>query len=293
MRNVFFGSTGLTSTSANHLANMAKEAYQAEVEELESVRLYSESISLLGTVGETPISYGNDDVFLQLIPQRLEDIAALKSLIAWLREAIKARKEAVVELQQMELDDYCQEIGIEMPTMPSRSDYAPMTEDDYYESLPIKERNAYYSLQTKAAVVGKYIHESGALSKARKALSTVKSQPVIVNNTGRDTTICKRVASVKQEEVDELFFKLQAKYREYQASLNAIKHKCELVVEQDEREKHDAYKKAYDAYVRQLKALELQMEKYKQEKATELQSLKIVIPDSLRAIYDKVASLGK
>lgn len=46
---VFFSDKGMTSTSANHLANIAAEVVQARKLELENVTFISEYISVLGT----------------------------------------------------------------------------------------------------------------------------------------------------------------------------------------------------------------------------------------------------
>lgn len=290
---VFLGANGLTSTSANHISNMAKEAYQTVLEELNAIKLYDECISLIGSGLETPISIGTTKETLSLVPQMLEDVAALKSLIAWLREAIKARREMLEELNEMSLGDYCKEMGIELPIYPHREDYRPITEEEYYDSLGIKERNTYYTLETKCAVYGKLIHENGTLNKARKDLAKVITNPSVVCDSGRDTVITTRKPSIDTDTIDKIFFSLQAKHREYQASLNAIKHQCELAVAKDELEKLNAYKADYNECARKTQQLELDMKEYKKQKVAELQALKIVIPDNLRRAYDMVASLGK
>ena len=45
---IFLGEVGLTSTSANHVSNLAKEQYLATEQQLESVRLYNEDLKLIG-----------------------------------------------------------------------------------------------------------------------------------------------------------------------------------------------------------------------------------------------------
>lgn len=290
---IFFGENGLTSTSANHVANMAKEAYSSLVEELDSLQLYDEDIALLGSGAFTPIRKGATKQDIDRIPAMIADISALKSLIAWLREGIKARKELTAELQRYSLASYCEDNGIELPTSPDESDYQSMTEDEYYGSLSIKERNAYYQLETKCATLGAFIHNSGNLAEARRKLNAVVNKPTIVHENGRDTVITARKPSVSQSEVEDLFFRLQAKHREYQAALNSIKHKCELALEQDAIAKRTAYKEAYSEFTHKLQELNIALSLWKQEQTAALEKLKIVIPDSLKPIYEKVSSLGK
>ena len=83
---IFFGESGLTTTSANHIANIAKEKYQLLLKQLETITLYNTNIGLIGSEKQ-PLSYGMET--LSNVKPSLETIAQLKSLIAWLREAIK------------------------------------------------------------------------------------------------------------------------------------------------------------------------------------------------------------
>lgn len=51
MNKVFFAKEGLTATSANHVANMAKEYAQRISAQADTLRLYSKSARLLGDFG--------------------------------------------------------------------------------------------------------------------------------------------------------------------------------------------------------------------------------------------------
>lgn len=151
----------LTSTSANHIANMAKEYIQG-----------------------------------------------------------KAKNDLINGLQSVSLDDWCEEYGVEKPLSP----VAPhvLTEQEYYASLPIKERNRYYQLEAVAAVIGKYIHPDGVLSDERKKLKDRIQHPHRVDGKGRDALIYTYEPSVSAEDVDNTFYELQKKHREVQARLNSI-----------------------------------------------------------------------
>ena len=289
---IFFGEQGLTSTSANHVANMAKELYQHLEEEIENLSLCNESIVLLGsTAMPTQYATGKDADFLESLPEKLKTIAELKSLIAWLREAIKARKALTSELEDIGLEDWCHSQDIEYPQQPVMGHV--LTENEYYGSLSIKERNAYYMLETKCAVIGKFIHENGRLSAERRKLTAVIQNPSILKENGRDTTIIHRVPSVTTEQVDKVFFELQAKHREYQAALNSIMHKCELAIEQSRLEVDTKYKADSAEYKAVYTELLGKFTEWKHQQAVALQKLKIIIPDNLKLIYEKVSALGK
>jgi len=289
---IFFGEQGLTSTSANHVANMAKEMYQHLEEELGNFSFCNESISLLGAnMVPTQYTTGKDSAFLKSLPEKLRTIAELKSLIAWLREAIKARKALSSALEGIDMIDWCAQQGIDPPSVPVRPDV--LTEDEYYGSLNIKERNAYYALETKCAVIGKFIHEDGKFNNERKRLTEVIENPNILRENGRDTTIIRREPSVTTEQVDEVFFELQAKHREYQAALNAIKHKCELAIEQSRIEADAKYNADCGVYKSTYDELHGRFTEWKHQQVIALQKLKIIIPDNLKPIYEKVSALGK
>ena len=76
---IFFGETGLTNTSANFVANMAKEMYATSESYLDNMVFYDTTVKLIGTSEETPINKGTDDT--TWIPQTMKEIAQLKSLI--------------------------------------------------------------------------------------------------------------------------------------------------------------------------------------------------------------------
>ena len=166
---VFFSDKGMTSTSANHLANIAAEVVQARKLELENVTFISEYISVLGTNREKVLVVeGNSAEDITRIKESLKFISEANSFIAWVREAIKAKEEELNEISNISLEDYCNLMKVEVPLLPSRMQ--EVTEEDILGTWNIKERNEYYSLEAYSAAIGKFIHPNGAFSKARKQL---------------------------------------------------------------------------------------------------------------------------
>lgn len=158
---IFFGESGLTTTSANYVANLAKEAYQFVEEKLNSIQFYTTKVKLISSNENTLLSLGTDDI--EEIPTALKEVASLKSLIAWLREAIKAKEILIKEAKGLSYGDF----GIVTPEQPEMEE--TISEDHYIATLNIKQRNSYYYLDTLCAVLGNYIHPNGAYSKARKS----------------------------------------------------------------------------------------------------------------------------
>lgn len=282
----------LTSTSANHIANLAKEYIQGVETQLNNICFFNTEVALVGSVGgASTIQIGGTPEVLNNLQSLLEGVAQAKSLIAWLREGIKAKENLMKSLQAFSLDDWCKENGIAKPETP---DYGHiLTEVEYYSSLPIKERNRYYQLETEAAVLGKYIHPDGHLSDARKELKDKLQHPHKIDGKGRDALIYTYTPTVAVVEVDSVFFELQKKHREIQAQLNAMKYNCEQAINESTNKVNTEYMAASQKYQAELKDVLGAFKTWKDEKSQEYSKLKIVIPHSLLSIYNTINSLGK
>lgn len=293
---VFFKKEGeegvaLTSTSANHIANLAKEYIQSVETLLNNICFFNIEVALVGSTGANIIQTGGTSEVLNNLQSLLEGVAQAKSLIAWLREGIKAKENLMKDLQNIGLEDWCEENGLAYPEAPKRGHV--LTEVEYYASLPIKERNRYYQLETEAAVLGKYIHPDGHLSDARKELKDKLQHPHEVDGKGRDALIYTYTPTVNVAEVDNVFFELQKKHREVQAQLNAMKYNCEQAINESTSKVNTEYMIASQKYQAELKDILGAFKTWNDEKSQEYSKLKIVVPNSLLGIYNTINSLGK
>lgn len=294
---VFFKKEGeegvaLTSTSANHIANLAKEYIQGVETQLNNICFFNAEVALVGNVGgASTIQTGVLPEALGNLQSMLEGVVQAKSLIAWLREAIKAKENLMKGLQTVSLEDWCKENGIVKPETPNYGHI--LTEVEYYASLPIKERNRYYQLETEAAVFGKYIHPDGHLSDARKELEDKLQHPHKVDGKGRDALIYTYTPTVVVAEVDNVFFELQKKHREVQAQLNAMKYSCEQAINESINKVNTEYMTASQKCQAELKDVLGAFKTWKDEKSQKYSKLKIVVPNSLLGIYNTINSLGK
>lgn len=101
---VFFGEKGITSTSANHLANLAKECMESNRRALEGVGFITSTVRLLSGGQASILTEGRNEQYLSSIPELLEEIAEMNTFCAWMREAIKAKDE---ELSLIDNADLC------------------------------------------------------------------------------------------------------------------------------------------------------------------------------------------
>lgn len=97
---IYFSENGLTSTSANHIANLAKEYYQTLETKLDNIKFYDEKISLISSSDYKLLRGGITASTLEETTSDLYKIADAKSLIAWLREAIKAKDNLLREIKR-------------------------------------------------------------------------------------------------------------------------------------------------------------------------------------------------
>ena len=293
---IFFKKEGeegvaLTSTSADNIVNLAKEYIQDVETQLNNICFFNVEVALVGSTDASTIQTGETSEVLNNLQSLLEGVAQAKSLIAWLREGIKAKENLIKGLQDISLEDWCKENGIVKPEAPCYGHV--LTETEYYDSLPVKKRNRYYQLETEAAVLGKYIHPDGHLSDARRELKDKLQHPHKVDGKGRNALIYTYTPTVNVVEVDNVFFKLQKKHREIQAKLNAMKYSCEQAINESTNKVNTEYMAAPQKYQAELRDVLGAFKAWEDEKSQEYSKLKIVVPNSLLGIYNTISSLGK
>lgn len=284
----FFSTEGLTSTSANYLANKAKNYYTTLEDKLNHLCFFQTDMQIAG-MDVTTVDNGTSKEIFDKIEQDIKDIAEAKSLIAWLREAIKERENFVHQVEVLNPKKYSEETGDIQPIEPNWEE--PMSQKEYLNSLSIKDRQRYLTLETYAATIGQLIHPDGGLFEARKAFNEAIVKPFVVKENGRDTIIYSRTQNFRQKEVDDLFFKLQNKQREYQAEFNGMKHKMDLALEADRIKVETEFQAKLAEFKPLNKEFNSRFKIWKEDKMKEVQKLKIVIPNNLKEIYEKINSL--
>lgn len=290
---IFFSAEGkgLTSTSANHVANMAKEMIRTLEARLAAMVFYSTEVSLIGSGSVNVLRNGADADDVKNVSAMMHRVAEAKSLIAWLREAIKAKDRLMRRTEDLSLEEFAKLEGIKIPEVPVME--SALTEDEYYGSLSLEERNRYYELETLAAVIGEEIHPGGHFAEARASLTERFSKPHDVKGDGRDTLIYTFIPSVSETIVEDTYFSLQKQYREAQARLNSIKYDCRKAVMESEVRVKTEYAEAIKRYNAERQLLEAELAKDIRKRVKEIADYRIVIPASLKNIYDDVSRLGK
>lgn len=291
MNNVFFSDKGLTITSVNHLANLAKESVRQLEQELSSYSFINEDIKLLvnpDSVTRTKIGVTS----VSEVSEKLDKIGKMNSFIAWAREAIKEKEnqtnsfvyKGFVSWQNAKYG----EGTWKMPTEPD-VDY----KSEIINQMTVKELNEMYSLEAEVAAIGKFIHPNGAYSKARNELLSKINNPVSTHLNGSDTIVKEYTQSISLEEVDETFFKLQTKHRVLNAKLNQIKYNIDQKALELEQAAKSKYESELNAYHQLTNERQLEFEKYKKSELERIKKLKVVIPESLVEISEYLKKLGE
>lgn len=291
----FFGKDGLTSTSANHIANLAKEAVRDCHERLAAIQFYTETVGLLTSDKEATVKVGMETVEVNSIPSIVEQIYRANSLIAFLREAIKEKERRMKEAEQW--TDTEKEAALrndrDALVPPQKEEYP--TEDDIKKTWSIGQQEKYLSLEAEASALGKLVHESGFLSLARIDLMKKIQNPSKVELNGSDTLVHTFTPTVPLENVDAVFNTLQARYRAVQAELNGMKKAIDDAIfsrkqEIDEKYVDDlrAYRTAQRDIENRERLLEEETKIHCSDLKKEVESLRIVIPKRLEPFYQSL-----
>ena len=290
--NMFFGEEGLTTTSADFIANLAKEMLHKDNEKIENCSFVCEQISPYNNPGKAEISLGMEEAEVREIPAIMERILHLKLLISWLREAIKAKGRLLKDVEEMEIGSLkWHELGFaKVPSYPLLE--REMTKEDYMGTLSIADRSKMYKLQTRAAVLGKILHKDGTFERARERLYACMTKSREVEHLGSGNIIHNYKPSVDSDIVDEVYFKLSTEYRESQAGLNAYLHDMDAALKQSKIDKAIRYSKGVEEHNQKYNQLSSQLSEWKSKETKRINKLKIIIPDSLRDIYEEVQRVG-
>ena len=297
MNNVYFSNEGMTSTTANHYANIAKELQTAATERLNNVKFYKTSVAVIGSSEKQLMTLGNDN--LDFILSDLQLVASMNSFCAWIREAIKEKDNEAKKVSSKTKEEWAKEQGIELIKSPEfPNDVFEITETEIINSWDINKRNKYLQLEAFAATFGKYIHPEGAYSKARIKAHSMLNNPITSTGEGRDTILRYHEPSISVENVDSLFLILQSQYRGYEKELNQMKAEIKDSVNEINRKRFEEHQRAYNAWNSAFKEWDAEQEKIRNRFLTwrtneleKISKLKITIPNALKDTFNVIKAI--
>lgn len=295
MNETFFKDGFLTSTEAQNICNVAKEAVASEHEKLQAVSFYSTEVaSIVSPTAFIKAKEGNADI--TWISTSLDRIGRYNALNAWLKEAIKVKEEKLRQLNIADVTTYPEYVKYERPAEPYEEDN--ITDEDIIKAWDKDRLNKYYSLNSRAAAIGNYIHDRGSIALARKDLISKTSNPSIISGNGRETVVFRYHPSVAVSDVENLFMQLLAEHRNLNAQLNKMKAEAKEEANAKNLEKKQNYRKAYLEYEQKLseyynlvKQQDIKFAEYIISEKERVSKLKINVPVSLMDTYKEVKLL--
>jgi len=289
---VFFDKHGLTSTSANHLANIAQEKIVSNEAKLKNLNFVTTTVDIVGSPADSGkvINKGYDEAQLDEVSSLIAEIADMNAFCAWIREAIRAKDTELDNITNMSYEEWLEMNGLENKRPTPEDD---VTTDDIKAEMSIKERNDYFHLEAIAATIGKYIHKDGIYSAARKELHNSLMKPFSTEGSGKETLIYQHTPSIDQQKVEDLFFELQKWHRATEASLNQIKYDIKQKMAQKNLEISQKNRNEMEEYNIKFRELNSQFKDWKIKERMRISQLKIVIPTKLQPIYDNLCELEK
>lgn len=288
MENIFLTEgKGITSTSANYLANLAKETLKQAESQLNNLSFVTQEVELINGTKKV-LRRGHKSVNLESL---LKKIANMHSFIAWVREAIKFKESLLEEVKSLNSSsEFAKRFNLEVPQCEETKDL--LTEKDIISEMNIKERNQYLTLEAFASTFGGYIHPEGKISHARENVLFRTQCPCEVDGEGRDMVIYTYTPEISASEIDSTFMSLQSQYREYERQLNAIKFSIKEKLNKRNLEINLYNKKVKEDYNQKCSIFLEELSNRVRTEQERISKLKIVIPEKLQDTYEYLESLG-
>lgn len=290
---IFFGTKGITSTSANHIANIAKEVMEESRALLENITFVNCNVGLISSDVSRLTEKGYDTDELGNIVLSINKVAECNALIAYLREAIKAKEEELAYIEGISTSKFLKIKGIEIVDPRSSHSLDFMTEDDAIALLSQQERIIYLILEATAAAIGNRIHPGKSFAEARRKLELKRKEPIKLVGSGSDALVYTYSSSADVDEVNETFMQLQSAHRTANKQLNSLKFKVKQIMDDHNLKAKREYAAQSEEYDRIIATYTKQTEAFIEEQKKELLELKIVIPSDFQKLFDELNELIK
>lgn len=289
---VFFGESGITSTSATYLCNIARELLKDIESSLNSISFITEEVTLFGSENKIRTKEGYNLSELSDLDSKLTKAAQLKAFIAWMSEGIKAKDMESERLKEYTLSDFTKDFP---EYIVQRSENSTLDINYGLGKLSISERVKYLFSEALTSSIGKYIHNNGALRKAYSELLNIAHNKVNITTEAKDSivVVTNKIPSVDTKEVEKIMLKYQDLRRENEKVLNSLKSKVKDYDHEYQMYLNLEQKVDVESYKEDMEIVRSKYNEYVLNKRSEIENFKIIIPDELRDIYNTLHTLSK
>lgn len=274
---IFLGENGVTSTSANHIANMAKELNLEVDSMIKGLSFIDEHVlDASESAKDVILKSGCSEEKLNELMKKLDETCEKMAIIAWLREGIAAKNKLLRNIESFSFNDYLnmKGISVQMPPIPSQKE----TYDFYDETEKLNELqwNSY------ASVYGKIVHPDGAFSEARKEMYSAIQSPNDLKEISGNVYVVKKETTVPCETVEKMFFACQDKNREYNKKINSLRYSKEEAAKNEYNERYSEYTLEASKMRELHNTLMEEYLAYIKEEKSRISKLKIKIPSRFK-----------
>lgn len=289
---VFFGESGITSTSATYLCNIARELLKDIESSLNSISFITEEVTLFGSENKIRTKEGYNLSELSDLDSKLTKAAQLKAFIAWMSEGIKAKDVESERLKEYTLSDFTKDFP---EYIVQRSENSTLDINYGLGKLSISERVKYLFSEALTSSIGKYIHNNGALRKAYSELLNIAHNKVNITTEAKDSivVVTNKIPSVDTKEVEKIMLKYQDLRRENEKVLNSLKSRVKDYDHEYQMYLNLEQKVDVESYKEDMEIVRSKYNEYVLNKRSEIENFKIIIPDELRDIYNTLHTLSK
>ncbi len=289
---VFFGESGITSTSATYLCNIARELLKDIESSLNNISFITEEVTLFGSENKIRTKEGYNLSELSDLDSKLTKAAQLKAFIAWMSEGIKAKDVESERLKEYTLSDFTKDFP---EYIVQRSENSTLDINYGLGKLSISERVKYLFSEALTSSIGKYIHNNGALRKAYSELLNIAHNKVNITTEAKDSivVVTNKIPSVDTKEVEKIMLKYQDLRRENEKVLNSLKSKVKDYDHEYQMYLNLEQKVDVESYKEDMEIVRSKYNEYVLNKRSEIENFKIIIPDELRDIYNTLHTLSK
>lgn len=294
---VFFGEKGLSSASAAHIRDLAYAMTRNMYHDLNTVGLVNEDVSFNDNQTRNRVKVGWDAGELSQFGPKLDLVIRIIILERWLEEAQEEKDKLIYKVRSgMKDEDVCKELGIEMPEAPERE--PDLEEDEYIDSLPVKERSVIVALKTKVSYYRRLVGQpKSAFARACQEMHDVKKKPTEVDRSLASSACTVMMhhyePSMDEKQADAVFFDLMQKYREAQAELNKHMFRVKDAVAKENLRRANDYMDACRRFNHETEEMHTKVDIWRKEQYSLVEDLKIVIPDDMKEVYETVRTSGR
>lgn len=260
---------------------------------LENITFVNCNVGLISSDVSRLTEKGYDTDELRNIVLSINRVAECNALIAYLREAIKAKEEELSYIEGITTAKFLKIKGIEVADPRNLYNLDLMTEEDAIALLSPQERIDYLILEATAAAIGNRIHPGKSFAEARRKLELKRKEPIKLVGSGSDALVYTYSPSADVDEVNETFMQLQSAHRTANKQLNSLKFKVKQIMDDHNLKAKREYAAQSEEYDRVIATYAKQAEAFIEEQKKELLELKIVIPSDFQKLFDDLNALIK